>query len=465
MASVIGIDNAIGWAHWQLRGGWKRTLWGCLVLAIFLSGLIVASVRLNPRYSRQVLDSWRIGLLWIQAGLLLLFAGSRISAAIRSDLTTRMIESHRLMPIRPLVAVSGYLWGPTLLPASLAAMTFLIGLIVTIASGADLSLWVVPNLILATFAFFCWVAVAFASLQAKGAVGLLFLPVIALGPTEGAVMVTLPGLMLLLSPLLGRTIFDSRLPSAELTWAHVASLAAQAYIGAVLYVGAARKYRRSEDTALGILPGMLLLAGWVAISMLAIYAWEQFRPRWLQYFPGGLFDPMMMLGSLFASMLVALAPLANAARDRRWTAFSPLVALACAGVCSALVIWPTEQSSPVRPFALWGTVAILAAFMLSLCYLLRMVYRITDHGWVMATIWIFLLNLLPILVDLGRWSASQSGSDYEISEISAFSPIFALIMIWSDSNASVLKGVGFQVGVAAALGTVFYLSGRRRRPA
>ena len=39
MANVIGIDNAIGWAHWQLRG-WKTTLLTTVAYGIGIVGLI-----------------------------------------------------------------------------------------------------------------------------------------------------------------------------------------------------------------------------------------------------------------------------------------------------------------------------------------------------------------------------------------------------------------------------------------
>ena len=62
MSSIMGIDTAIGFAHWNLRGGWKRTLifTGCFIVAIV--GLMTLTMQLRdtryPGSDQQVWAGW-----------------------------------------------------------------------------------------------------------------------------------------------------------------------------------------------------------------------------------------------------------------------------------------------------------------------------------------------------------------------------------------------------------------------
>src|SRR5205814_4871379 len=136
--------------------------------------------------------------------------------------------------------------------------------------------------------------------------GLIFLPMWA-GP--GAILV-LPGLTLLISPIVGNTIFELKI---ELTWAHLVSVAAQGVLAVIFLKGAIRKYVRPQDSGLGVGLGLLLLAFWTILSMLALLQWEDVCPA---FYRGARMErDAQIIATLIMLMLLALVPLATAARD------------------------------------------------------------------------------------------------------------------------------------------------------
>src|SRR5258705_6410777 len=111
MAKEPGIYNAMGWGHLQLRGGWKNLLVTTVGYSLLIVAVIIVTVRLNPDYTQRILEGWTVGLLGLQSGVLLLFGCMTVGAAVRLDHTSRMIESHRLMPTPASSAIAGYLMG------------------------------------------------------------------------------------------------------------------------------------------------------------------------------------------------------------------------------------------------------------------------------------------------------------------------------------------------------------------
>ena len=106
---------AIGMAHFQIAGGFKSLIIVITVyLAIFFGGLglYLYADRLStfPSGLSSVLVSL---LLAFEAFVLIIVGSFRVASAIRMDISTRMIESHRLMPVPSWRAVMGYLLGAT----------------------------------------------------------------------------------------------------------------------------------------------------------------------------------------------------------------------------------------------------------------------------------------------------------------------------------------------------------------
>src|SRR5215203_4163271 len=113
MTRTIGPDNAIAWVQVRLRGGPRNLLTTTGTYAGVIGLSMVACVQLLPTPVDQILGGWATAIIVLQAAVLLLFGGSRVAAAIRQDITSGVIESHRLMPIAPAQAVAGYMQGAT----------------------------------------------------------------------------------------------------------------------------------------------------------------------------------------------------------------------------------------------------------------------------------------------------------------------------------------------------------------
>ena len=61
--AFIGPNNALAWAHFRLRGGWKRSLGFTVGASILLMMLIVGAVRLDALNRARILFGWCSGLL------------------------------------------------------------------------------------------------------------------------------------------------------------------------------------------------------------------------------------------------------------------------------------------------------------------------------------------------------------------------------------------------------------------
>jgi hypothetical protein len=112
MATAI-LDNPIGWAQFRLVGGWKNLILTCLAYAAIFGGLMFGfaraqSLHVNPANMFMAFAELFLGL---QVLALLIYGSLRVGMAVRSDVKSGVIESHRLMPVSSPSAVLGYLLG------------------------------------------------------------------------------------------------------------------------------------------------------------------------------------------------------------------------------------------------------------------------------------------------------------------------------------------------------------------
>src|SRR2546423_14162947 len=155
--AFIGPNNALAWAHFRLRGGWKRSLTFSAGAAALLTVLIVGGLRVDPINKARILYGWTTGLLSLGAACLLIYVPGRITASIRQDIQSKLIESHRLMPTPAAEAVAGYIMGAAMQPLVFCGVIFLIGACTASGASVDLSRWTFANLILLGFCGFVWV--------------------------------------------------------------------------------------------------------------------------------------------------------------------------------------------------------------------------------------------------------------------------------------------------------------------
>ncbi len=312
MAGLLSTDNAIAWAQFQLRGGWKSISLNAGGYFLLICGAIMLTCRLSgDRNLNNTLAGWTMGLLGLQALFIVIIGGMRVTTAIKQDITTGIMESHRMMPVPALHAIAGYLLGTMTAALGFFVANVAIGLATTLMAGNPAGRWIGANLVLLLFTIFLWVLFAFAAFTTPKGVGALFSVVPTIGwISQGAMFNVLPGMGVMAGPLLGGTIFSMRSNTTELSGPVITSAAVQFLMGSIFFAGAMRKYRRPEGLALGVVLSRLLLLIWVACNMLAFLRPADFHigMRWKQN------ENAAYIGAMISSMLVALVPLANGAR-------------------------------------------------------------------------------------------------------------------------------------------------------
>jgi len=125
--------NAIAWAQFRLLGGWKNTLITGIAYAAIMGATMFGVARALTMSPSATL-SYFVGLfLGLQVLALVMYGTFRVSAAVRSDVSSRVIESHRLMPLGSGSAIVGYLLGAPIQALCLFGINVVLGAIA--ASG------------------------------------------------------------------------------------------------------------------------------------------------------------------------------------------------------------------------------------------------------------------------------------------------------------------------------------------
>ncbi|MEO6436222.1 MAG: hypothetical protein ABIP55_10760 [Tepidisphaeraceae bacterium] len=446
--AVLPPNNALAWAHFRLRGGWVRSLtWTGGAMAL-LAMVIISSVRLNPNESTRILFNWASGLLALQGLCLVLFVPGRISNTIRADLTSKMIESHRLMPLPPAHAIAGYIGGGAGGPLVFAAGSFLLGGATAIAGKADWQNWLFAHVVLLMFAGFVWVLVSYIAFGAKLGAGILFLPLMIPYLSEGGVLSLFPGLMVLLSPVIGRSIFDLHNAGMTLPATYAIAFAAQIAVATICFIAASRKYRSSDSIGTDTVLGLCFVLVWVAASFAGMRAWEDFRP--LGWSPMRLPLEAQVVGSMIVGMLVAMSPMAANAQERvryrrhealrdpapirkPWN-LAMVLLIATAAIVLIPFAPPLVAEFKITPDRIARSAAIISLFLIGLYFLFDWCYTtIGRAAWAMF-IWLLLTWGAPIAIDLVRYGLAESGEIEPMATVATCSPVGAMIVLWTDAE-------------------------------
>lgn len=482
-------NNAIAWAHFQLRGGLKSGLWFCGVYAAAVIGFYLFSHNAVPRGAGMP-SGWITLLLGIQTLSLVIFGASRISAAIRGDITSRMIESHRMMPTSPAMAIAGYLAGGAAQPLMISATTFLLGLLISATAGLQVDRWILSNGVLLLFAAFVWSLIALGSFisTAKGPMGMgwVFGVFGVTAFSGGQIAIFLPAVTILLSPLIGSSIFTSRAGTATPSLGYAASLVGQVIIGSLYFTAASRRYRSAELT--GFTPAMALglIVTMSALSIFGIMNWNELHPTFSRRSQFGndliLIQSTLSIGSM---MLLALLPLAVSSRTYRDWKFReslndpglgrrpihPAIAvLACATACTAIAFCIGDPLIPrlgrsyvfnllhlsKRIAAILSTGLTITAFLFSVSYIFRIMHRARSRRgmWIVALFVVFSMTL-PLLAEVMR-NVMNDLNRFTWSRVAGISPLGVLILVWGNGQADPVPGIFVQIAIAAMLATLFH---------
>jgi hypothetical protein len=472
MAGLPLVDNPIAWAQVQLRGGLKRLIVAADVYGVVLGGTIFLSLRVDPKSATWALSMWTKGLLGIQAGILILLACSVIAKSVRKDMATRMIESHRLTPVSAAQAVSGYIAGAAFQPICIAIVNLLLGVFTAAGAGEPVGRWLLTNAILAWFAMCLWAGAAYVATVTQRGLEFGLVLIIVAGMGGGLTFAFVPAVVLLVTPIIGDSIFGS--PAGGSGWSGIypISIAAQAILAVLFHIAAARKYRRDDAVAFGPWLGLGLLAGWVTLSIVGVANWRELRPTFWDVTSIGAAE--QVIASTLVALFVAMIPISGAACIRaKWERarslndsnagrkpISPMVvALVCAAVCLLLpmmLVFCSGSKGPAMKGIRIGV--MLGAQLLSLALLLSMTYRASVKPPQFVIAWIFLVWLIPLLAEF--ISQGLTGRSEWSHQIMVFSPIGTLTAILVDWPVGTTPPLVVQVLLAAVLAILFCVRGR-----
>jgi hypothetical protein len=218
----------------------------------------------------------------------------------------------------------------------------------------------------------------------------------------------------------------------------------------------------------------------VATSAFAILRWDDYKPALVSV--GDSRPDVQLIGSMVATMLLGIVPLNGAAFaaadwEARRTLKDPslgrrpvpplLVALAAAGVALLLANVPVPLQAPPPALAHAGpprilarTAVVLVAFFVTSLYALRLLYRRTGSPqFALMSSWLFLTWLVPMGVDTVQWYLSTGRPDV-LGTASSFSPLGALIELWTGHARVTNVGLVFQGCLAALMAAAFHITGR-----
>lgn len=458
MATFLGIgnDNPIAWSNFYRKGGFKSVLGTAGAYFGIVAALIFLTARLNPRNASSIYSAWLSGILGLQFLFFVVIAAGRVTATIRGDLASGMAESLRMMPFSAGHAIVGYLSGAAATLGGFFIANFLLGALVNMLAQIPAERWLASNAILFVFAIFVWTIAGFMAFLAKGAGAVLVIVSILGVFGQAGLFYVAPGLLVLVGPLVGGTIFDIRTAQTEVALPLVISIAAQILVGAIFFAGAARKYRRPDALALEAWLALGLLLAMIGISLMAILMPDAFTPRFLgiDFRDRDLAVPFC--GSTVLAMLVALIPLANFARlhvgwlkgrqdDPDIRRAVPPPALAGLIVTAALGIMIFALPRP--PGMMRGTCMIAAffGFCLSIIFVAAWFYRAAENAKIVLGIWLIAYCLLPLGVDLARDHFSDAPDEPVMTMASSFSPLGLLMESVNKLQVNLQPGAVFHV--------------------
>lgn len=481
------LNSAIGWANFQITGGAKRAIWCMAGVAVLVPLLIFGSTQIEPEGGNGALRFW-FGLLGVTQGAILgLFLPGRVHAAIKRDRASKLIESHRLMPMPASHAIAGYILGPNLLLLGCSLVVFALGLFLAAEAGQSVEMWVGMNVGMGVLALTTCCLVAFLSnwlTRLNPAILLVLIgPLVGIGSlTVVPALRVMSGSLLLGIPGVGA--------GTALTPELLVSFGSLLAFALILFVGACRRYRRDDVPALGFAWGFALLALWVGLTLFGILGPEPGR-QWIS----SRDRTLSFVVSTAASMLLAIGPIASASlaslnwgerkrTDPHFADRRPMPVAIASVIVFALLsllliasprffqsIWPDRPmlTGDVRGWLEPALVlATLAAFVATVGLIAWAAGRLRVSAMGLLGTWIVVTWVLPPLADGARviFSLDQRSVDFPTA-IGAVSPPFGLGAIYFARWDAAVFGLVAQVALVPALVAAWFLllRGRSRRVA
>ncbi len=468
---ALVIDNSIAYAHFRLRGGWRGMLIFCGGYAGLVAGTMLFSTRMDPHHLTMVYNAWTVGLLAMQMLLVMFIGGAFVAGAIRRDVTSKMHESHRLMPVAPFEAIVGYMLGGGGLMAGFGAVNLLIGIGTCIQAGVAIDRWLIANALLGIFIAFIWTLTALCGFFSRN-LFLLNIILMVLGVfSQGMILWILPGLSVVLSPLAGHSVFALRADLDGMLMSHVLGIGAQVSFGVIFFLAAMRKYRRPEQPAFTPMLALVLLFAWVAFSMVGMQHWDDVGPDFLRFRGPEEADrpATQLICSMMAGLLLGYLPLGAAIRaagvwrDHRRlddpavqnrsapASLMGMMVLAILMMLTALAVPPNGHSKN-QNIAL--TALCLMFSLATVGFLLGSRRRRGVNGNGMVVAWTMTAWLVPLLLDVIRHAISIDDNDPAFTSLFASTPAGTLMALWYSGTRTDI-GLSVQALLALAAGAIY----------
>jgi hypothetical protein len=488
MSQFLVVDNAIAWAHFRLRGGWRNVLGMTGLFSAAIAGGYMLTQAFAGTSASSFDSLWTNGLLGLQLLLMLYMAPARSSAAVRSDVTGKIIESHRMMPVSAPEAIVGYIIGPNSVLFAITAAATIMGCFITGSGGIPFTHFLIGSGLIASLGLFFAVCSLSFAFQFRLTANALMLPLLFIG---AYIAQFVPGLLIFCGPFIRYTVFSLRVGN-DLGWPYVVSELAQLLAGSLFFIAACRRYRGIYPLGFTPLMGVALLAIWIAASCVGIRGWSEFElPAMRMYGDAQLAQVII---ALLIAMLLALLPISGIARthsmwrqhlrvDAESAGRRPISCEFIVAVCAVLVMGLALPQAQFligrRGIFIWRgfpdlhrgalprIAIIIVSFLFGSLYLLRIAFRASDKARILM-IWIALTWIVPPLLALVPVASSGGAVDYGTGLsgiICAFSPAGALIEVATRASGDTTWGIAFQVLVAVGAFVLFHRTGRPRAPA
>lgn len=317
------LDNPIARAWQQLGGGWRQIQ---VLVGLYLALVALVSYgayRLAGPDDAQQTTGVLLAIVSVLQGVFILtLAPGAVHKAVQRDHQTKMLESHRLSPMRGLTMAVGYLLGPTAHASALFAAGLLVGTLLAAWYGQTAGLvgpivgaWLFGQLCLLAAAGLLLVLALLTALASSGKVNILAMLIITSFLGGWFLVAFVPGLALVFGVLtigmLLQIITRSALGPASDPFVMIWSLLMQGALTAVLLRACSRRLRLPDQPAFSIRLGLLLFV----VSGVALCAgarvFDDFR--WLF---STEYTPAQWIGSCIAGLVIVLFPIYAAAIER-----------------------------------------------------------------------------------------------------------------------------------------------------
>lgn len=440
-AAAGPFDNALAWVHFQLRGGWTR-VWQ--ITSVYVLAVIAGIVLYNARSGRmaEIVPL----LLGLQAIMLVIGGAFSVAKSVQQDMNSGTIESHRMMPVAPGAAVTGYIAGSVIPLLPLVIVNFVAGTFVTIFAGMSPAVWFVANGCVLMAAMFLWVVFAAICMRPTGKNGNMIgvLPILFIFFASNAAAIgAVPLLVVLGGPLIRSTI--ARM-NGDVTPGHAITLASLVWIGWIAFRGAMRKYDDTLRPALGVKLGLFLALAVATISGVGIARWELFvEPSWSDRVPP--IDKSLITVGL--TLLVLLAPLASAARTMVAWLIDVAEEIPDLPRCPRSPLWTALAGTPIAMIPLLAvymtadgnvhlplTHVVLCAGVIA-CVLVQIAllqewtyaarYKFAMSLWVPAWAAWLLVWFAPMIIE--AYQLISANIDVKLGSTSAISPVGLLLYL------------------------------------